>query len=340
MADPALHRHKNIKGQWATGVDGGHTHPPEFTAAEVIALKALAAAGSGGGTPVPTPEPPPIIVPPPPSGNIYDFPSGGTRAQFQTKCADLTIDGIRLSNSFSWSPAAGHSGLLNLRVNRAARPLTIIPADGVTVEIDGNGASSFMRFGAATDSGATDEGTSLPSHACSDITIDARGTGTLRLKNFAIGHDGLFYGDWMERIRVLGLEMRSITGSGGSFSHLFYSGNYTGAPAGRRSKDLEFSYNDIRLTDKTVNGVQTFHDDNVNGLDVIGNYAEYLNTFAYVYSNPLNVLFDGNVLDHINKAFEGAQTPSAIVKNTTVTNRVNASTGFPPLTDGGGNTGL
>lgn len=70
MADPALHRHKNLKGLWVTGVaDGPHTHPPQLTEAEVLWVRAAAAAqgaagGGTGGNPPPPPPPPPPPVPP------------------------------------------------------------------------------------------------------------------------------------------------------------------------------------------------------------------------------------------------------------------------------------
>lgn len=93
------HRHKDSRAKWTTT----DAEPPQFTAAEVAALKAILAAGGGGGgtTPVPNdPIPDPPTPPPPLTGTVINPGTGTIAAAIALGETDLVLRGGTYKDSF------------------------------------------------------------------------------------------------------------------------------------------------------------------------------------------------------------------------------------------------
>ena len=247
-------------------------------------------------------------------------PFSGTQAEFLSLVADMTVDVIEFAaGTYAWSTS-------NIRQNRSSRPLTIRPAQGANVTFDLGGASSWMRFGALVGLPG------VPTEATSDLTIDAT-PGSITVQNLNVGKDGVVYGDWMERISVIGLRVRSVSGLGGSYSHCLY----VGSDGTHRSKDI-LALGWGVLLDKTMNFAQTYHNPNVAGLLVKGCTASGGHTFAYVYGDGSNVVYDGNTISAFDRSFESAETVTGTYRNNIATSTGAPSFGAPGFVDGGGNS--
>ena len=110
-----------------------HTVPDQFTAAEVMALRALLAAGGGGGGTVPAPNTPPPADPPTeePSGTGVTLPVGTSQSAFLTAMANLSYDYILLAGGdYSWNNVDWSA------IDRTSNPLLIQPVAGQRVRFN------------------------------------------------------------------------------------------------------------------------------------------------------------------------------------------------------------
>jgi hypothetical protein len=297
--------------------------PLTFTAQQLTSGKwrSIVTASIPAEVVVATPPPPdPVPTPPPTSGTVNRF-TGRTAYDLALMCANMQQDVIEI-------PAGTYSAFqFVLRKDLRARPVTIRPVSGAKVYFDGAGVQ-YGGFGAIhlgstilTGVGIGPTSNGFPAEVTGGITwdglLDAAGSQFV-FQNYNIQKDGLWHTGWVDTVGLNRLMARNNVGMGGSYSHHLYinSDGVDGAnPTPHRGKNITSIGCDI-VCGRDMNGVQFFHEPNVDGAIIKQWKASGGNTFAYAYSSATGVDFDGNVITNFTKSFESAQTIKGQVRNT------------------------
>jgi len=311
------HRHKDSRGLWTTyAID-----PSGFaTKADLDALAARVAAL----------EP---TAPPPTTGKSILF--AGTAPQLNALVADQTIDII------NFAPKT-YSGFSSYIRQQRTRPLRINMGPGVIFD---GGTAGVFHLGTLNGSTAIPM-PGVPTAPTTDITLDFTGS---VIQNYRLGQDGIIQTGWVERLTFIHPTIRTttgITGGGGNYnqSHALYCES----DQNHRSVDIKAIDWDVSAN-KTINGVQTYHNPCVNGLLVKGGTWLGLNRFALLYGDALNITVDGATITNCNATIDAANSPTTgdqaagVIKNTHATGSGPLAPGLglwysTKLLDGGGNT--
>ena len=264
--------------------------------------------------------PPPVIVPPPPGQKVVPF--SGAQAQFLTLMADMTVDVIEMA-------AGTYSGWsLTVNINRSARPLLVRPASGAAVVFDG-GSSGLLYLG-------------LNGHA-SDITFDPTG-GSFTIQNRSVGSTGIVWTGYVERIRLDHFVIRNCSGAAAaSQGHCLY----ISSDGTHRAKGIIANGWDVGPSaGRSLNGLQLYHNLNVDGVTVHDWKVSGCNRGAYLWSDATGVSVDGWTIADCNVAIDARETAVGKVSNCHATNCAVEGITKPgtgnwtdaAMVDGGGNT--
>lgn len=272
--------------------------------------------------------------PAPPSGGVIaQFPGTGpnTSAAFLALMANMNIDTIEMA-------AGSYTGWhLYVRLSRAARPLLIRPAAGAAVTFAGDGTGAGLLY-LGTNVGAP----GYPSFATDYITMDAAGTGgSFTATGYTLGGTGLVMTGWVNHVTVNGLIVRNITGAaGGSTSHCLY----VNTDDTHRGQNITANGWDIAFTgSRLVNGVQTYHTPNAQGVTLHGWTISGCHRAGYIWADGSGIDIDGWTIANCDATFDAQGTAAGSVKNCHATNSGTTTPGSGYwtdafLTDGGGNT--
>jgi hypothetical protein len=263
--------------------------------------------------------PPPVI--PPPGQKVVAF--SGTAAQLVALMADTSVDVIEMVAG----TYARWSAIINV-ARPTTRPLLVRPAGAVI--FDGTGMGGTPPFYVGWNSLA------------SYITFDPAGTGgSFTIQNYAIAQIGLVDAKYTDHVTFNGIVVRNCTGTvSPQTSHCLY----VESDGTHRSKAFTANgWDVVGPTNRYLNGVQTYHAPNVDGLTLHGWKVTNLHRAGYLYADATGVDIDGWTIADCDATFDAQDSASGTVRNCHATNSGTTKPGSgywtdAALVDGGGNT--
>ena len=268
-----------------------------------------------------TPPVDPPVTPPPTGQVVKSFnPSMGGPAELLVLAHDPKVDVIELTGTFPrWS--------IMFDVGRTAlNPLLIRPASGAAVVFDGGGSSTPPFY----------VGWQSPT---SYVTIDAAG-GSITISSYQIKQIGLVDAKYTDHVTFNGLTIRNCGGTvSAQTSHCLY----IESDGTHRSKAFTANgWDVIGPSNRFLNGIQTYHSPNVDGLVAHGWKVSSLHRAAYLWADASGVDIDGWTITDCDATIDAQEQAKGTVKNCRAKNSGSISSGLgywktSTLLDGGGN---
>lgn len=255
-------------------------------------------------------ENPGPVVTPTPTGRIVQFPGTGpaTVAALLALAKDLTVGVIE------WQAGtyAKWDGLRFDVARPADKPLLVRPIGAVIWDGTGTINEPPWRIGW--------------SGLLSNVTFDPSGTGTFTAQNYKLGKIGIVTVRYFDTVTFNGVIVRNVEGGYGDgvpgqqqHTHCVYvSSSNDGLSGNPRSKRwTSNNWDVVGPANRMLNGFQTDHAPNTDGVTANGWKVSSLHRAVYAYADPTNLLIDGWDIADCNATIDNyyAGAAQGIVRN-------------------------